>query len=428
MDIQSLIAQMNAPTKAERLQALKQIKELTDKGELPVPEKTEYVNNHIHTIYSFSPYSPTYALYMAWQNGLSTAGIMDHDSVSGTREFIEAGEIIGMPTTIGCECRVKMNSTVGNGKRINNPDQNSVAYVAIHGIPHQSIDKLDAFFEKYRRCRNLRNHKMCLNLTEMMKPYGITLDFKQDVLPLSQSWEGGSVTERHVLFALAKKITARYPTPSEVVNFLENEMKLPLSEKVKNNLLNGDKTPQFYEYDILGVLKGNLVEKFYIDATDECPDVTEYISICKECGAISAYAYLGDVGDSVTGDKKAQKFEDDYLDELVKDLARLVFNAITYMPTRNTKPQLQRLMKLCDEYGFFEISGEDINSPRQSFISPVMSDPMFSHLSDATYALIGHEAAATKKLDDAMFSDASIKSEPDVKLRSKKYTELGRKL
>ncbi len=403
MNIDALIGALNADTKEERLAALREIKALTDKGELKTPEKTAYVNNHIHTTYSFSPYSPTKALYMAWQNGLGTAGIMDHDSVSGAIEFIEAGEIIGMPVTVGAECRVNMANTALNGKRINNPDQISVAYVAIHGIPHQRIPRFDAFFETYRRRRNLRNLKMCRKINEIMLPYGVSIDFKTDVLPLSNSWEGGSVTERHILFALTKKLTARFTTPAKLLSFLENDMKMKLSDKVKGQIAGGNETPQFYEYDILGALKSDLVEKFYIPATDECPDVTEYIALCKETGAISAYAYLGDVGNSVTGDKKAQKFEDDYIDLLFSELKRLGFNAVTYMPSRNTKEQLERIMSLCKENSFFQISGEDINSPRQSFICKAMDDPMFAHLTDATYALIAHEEAATKDITKAMF-------------------------
>ncbi|MCI8388158.1 MAG: PHP domain-containing protein [Clostridiales bacterium] len=413
------ISILNAQTREERLDGLREIKRRTELGELPAPQLTGYVNNHIHTIYSFSPYSPTMALYRAWQSGLCTAGIMDHDSVSGALEFIEAGQIIGMPTTVGCECRVDMSKTKVNGRRINNPDQNSIAYVAMHGIPHQNIYVIDAFFENYRRRRNERNLKMCRNIDEIMKPYGISLDFKRDVLPLSCAWEGGSVTERHILFALAKKLTERYPTPTELVAFLENDMKLPLSDKARGQLLGGLDTPDYYEYDILGVLKSNLVEKFYIPATSECPDVSEYISICRSCGIISAYAYLGDVGDSVTGDKKAQKFEDDYLDLLMSELKRLGFNGVTYMPTRNTRAQLERLMKLCKENGFFEISGEDINSPRQSFICKAMDDPMFGHLVDATYALIGHESAATENLEAGLFSDKSVSAEPDISARVK---------
>ncbi len=383
------------------LEQLKIIKEKTEKGELEAPRETVYVNNHIHTTYSFSPYSPTKALYMAWQNGLKTAGIMDHDSVGGAKEFLEAAEVIGMPVTCGVECRVDMSKTVLGGKRINNPDQKGIAYVAMHGIPHQNIDAVQEFFAPYREKRNVRNKKMCENITALVAPYGLSLDFEKDVLPISNYAIGGSVTERHILFALTKKITARYTTPEAVIKFLLEEMRLELSDKVCNQILGGRETPDYYEYDILGALKSNLVEKFYIDATDECPDVKDFVEMVHKNGGIAAYAYLGDVGDSVTGDKKAQKFEDDYLDLLIDVLKEIGFDAITYMPTRNTLEQLQRLMKLCKDNGFFEISGEDINSPRQSFVCKALDDPNFGHLIDATYTLINYENSATKDMKQA---------------------------
>ena len=107
--------------------------------------------------------------------------------------------------------------------------------------------------------------------------------------------------------------------------------------------------------------------------------------------AYLCYAYLGDVGDSVTGDKKAQKFEDDYLDDVFECLKEEGVKSVTYMPTRNTPEQLQRLRGLCDEYGMFQISGEDINSPRQGFIVKAMENPLFANLIDATWKLIEHE-------------------------------------
>ena len=61
------------------------------------------------------------------------------------------------------------------------------------------------------------------------------------------------------------------------------------------------------------------------------------------------------------------------------------------MPTRNTPAQLTRLRGLCEQYGMFQISGEDINSPRQSFIIRAMENPMFRNLIDATWKLIEHE-------------------------------------
>ena len=55
-------------------------------------------------------------------------------------------------------------------------------------------------------------------------------------------------------------------------------------------------------------------------------------------------------------------------------------------------------MKLCKDNGFFQISGEDINSPRQSFKCKALDDPNFGHLIDATYTLIGYENAATEDM------------------------------
>ena len=127
-------------------------------------------------------------------------------------------------------------------------------------------------------------------------------------------------------------------------------------------------------------MKSDLIGKFYVDATDELPDVREALDLCNEIGAISAYAYLGDVGSSVTGDKRAQKFEDDYLDELIPYIKELGFRAVTYMPSRNTRAQLERLRALCEKYELFQISGEDINSPRQSFVCEAQRDPAFRNL------------------------------------------------
>ena len=146
-----------------------------------------------------------------------------------------------------------------------------------------------------------------------------------------------------------------------------------------------------YEYDLLGILKSAFVPKIYIDATDECPNVRDVAALCARVDALLCYAYLGDVTASVTGDKKAQKFEDDYLDDVIACIKDCGIRAVTYMPTRNTPEQLARLRRLCEENGLFQVSGEDINSPRQSFVIRAMEKPLFSNLIDATWKLIQHE-------------------------------------
>ena len=389
MKKEELIERLNDRDAEIRLASLRELMSMIDRGELKAPVQGNDVNNHIHTTFSFSPYSPAKAVWMAYCAGLKTAGIMDHDSLSGAREFIEAGKITGILTTIGVECRVSMKNTPLADKRINNPDQKGIAYTTIHGIPHQHIDEVVAFFKPYVKARNERNRKMTDRINTLTAPYGIRLDFDRDVVPLSEFVHGGSITERHLLFALSQKLTERFGKGEEIVSFLTKEMGIALPDKIRG-YLSGSENPH-YEYDLLGALKGNLVEEFYIDADEECPDVRELVAFAAKIDAFSAYAYLGDVGDSVTGDKKTQKFEDDYLDQLFDVIKELNFKAVTYMPSRNTMEQLRRVRALCERYGFFQISGEDINSPRQSFICEAQRNPEFANLYDSTMTLIRHE-------------------------------------
>ena len=377
----SVLNLLNAPTKEERLANLAKIlPETTFPAEVP-----QYINNHIHTTYSFSPYSPTAAVYAARMEGLCTAGIIDHDSISGAREFLEAAEMIGIPVTIGMECRVSMDGTRLEGRRTNNPDQEGVSYMTIQSVPHDKIEVLTEFFKPYQAARHNRNRQMIAKINDLL---GLDMDYDRDVLPLSEAQDNGGVTERHLMYALAIRLVKEVGKGEAMVKKLES-MGLSLSSKQVAQMT--DTEYPFYEYDLLGILKSAFVPQIFIPATDECPKLPDMVKLCADVDAYLCYAYLGDVGDSVTGDKKAQKFEDDYLDDVFECLKEEGVKAVTYMPTRNTQAQLERLRGLCDSYGMFQISGEDINSPRQSFVIKAMENPMFANLIEATWMLIEHE-------------------------------------
>jgi len=378
----AVLNKLNAPTKEERLANLAEVVKET----VFPPMVPQYINNHIHTTYSFSPYSPTAAVYAARMEGLCTAGIIDHDSISGAEEFLEAAKIVGMPVTIGMEARVSMDGTRLEGRRTNNPDQVGVSYMTIQSVPHDRIQTLTDFFKPYQAARHERNRQMIDKINGLLP--GIELDYDRDVLPLSMAHENGGVTERHLMYALAIKLVQQVGKGEAMVKKL-TDMGLNLSAKQETQML--DLEYPFYEYDLLGILKSAFVPQIFIDATAECPKLSDMVKLCADVDAYLCYAYLGDVGDSVTGDKKAQKFEDDYLDDVFECLKEEGVKAVTYMPTRNTPAQLERLRGLCDSYGMFQISGEDINSPRQSFVIRAMENPLFQNLIDATWKLIEHE-------------------------------------
>ncbi len=234
----------------------------------------------------------------------------------------------------------------------------------------------------------------------MVGQYGFDLDFERDVLPLSRAEQGGSVTERHILFAMANQSISMFGKGGEkLVHFLKKDLGgLTLAGKVQDWLLDKDNPPH-YAYDLLGVYKSTFLPRFFIQPSkEECLDVREVVSFANSIGAIAAYAYLGgDVAESVTGgDKKAEKFEDEFLEELMDLLVDIGFPAVTYMPPRNTKEQMLRLQKLARERNLMEISGGvDINSSRQSMNCPELLEPTARHLVDAAWALVAHEKLAS---------------------------------
>ena len=385
MDKKEILALLNAETAEQRLNNLKTL--IASETEKPAA-KPEYANNHIHTKYSFSPYSPTAAVYFARQEGLLTCGIMDHDSIAGAAEFREAGKIAGMGTTCGFEARVSFAGTPFENRRTNHPDQVGASYMAFHSIPCESFEKAQKKLHELAEKRNVRNRRMVDKINAITSSYGITVDFDKDVLPISNFAVGGSVTERHLLYALSLKIIEKVGREN-VLDFLKNELKVTPSAKVEAWLQ--DTGSEHFTYDVLGVMKSELNARTYIPADDEMMTLAEAVDFANDIGATLCYAYLGDVGVSATGDKKAQKVEDDYLEELMVFLKEAGVKGITYMPSRNTIAQMDKLMGLCDKLGFTQISGEDINSSRQSFICKELADPRFSHLVDAAWRLVKSE-------------------------------------
>lgn len=386
------------------------------------------INNHVHSTYSFSPYAPAEIPAKAKEAGLGTVGIMDHDSVSGCAKFLDAAKEVGIAATAGCEIRVNMTGTAVEGRKINNPDEPNVAYIAFHGIPRSQFGAVETFLKPIHDARIERDRKEVEKLNAMLAECGApTLDFDADVLAISEAANGGSVTERHILYALSLKLIEACGKGEGVVSFVEQTMNIPISGKLKEMLLDLDNP--HYAYDLLGAFKSALVPEFFIRSSDqECINVQTAVDFANSIGAIPVFAYLGDVGESPTGDKKAEKFEDDYLDELVPELKQIGFKAITYMPPRNTKEQLFRLQKLCRDNELMEISGVDINSSRQSFNCPILLEPEFVHLADAAYALIAHEKLASTVPNLGMFHPENPRSFQTLEERIAYYAEIGRKI
>ena len=101
--------------------------------------------------------------------------------------------------------------------------------MAAHGVALRYVDELNNYLDFYRKKRNERNAKMCELITNKFSKFGIELNFENDVLPLSMASEGGSVTERHLLYALAVKLYNRFNQSEELINFLTGDLNLSVN-------------------------------------------------------------------------------------------------------------------------------------------------------------------------------------------------------
>ena len=417
--------ELNSPLLQKRKDALQVIAEAYKNGVIEFG-KNEEVNNHVHTMFSFSPYSPAGAVYGAKKAGLQAVGLMDHDSIAGGNEFLEAASLLGIGSTTGFEIRVSFKDTPFGDHRLNNPDSMGIAYMAVHGIPQKNFAKAQKFLSPVREARNNRNRVQVDKLNILMKEWGLSrIDFEKDVYGISQAAAGGSITERHILFAAAEKITATFGRGKNVAEFLKSAAKVELSDKAERHLSDPDNP--HYLYDLLGTLKINVLPRFFIQPNEEeCLPVKAVVDFALQIKGIPTYSYLGDVGESPTGDKKAQKFEDSYIEQLFPVLKELGFKAVTYMPPRNTKEQLSRVISLCGMYGLMQISGVDINSSRQSFSCPEVLQDMFKHLNDSTWALIAHEKLTQYRDDYSLLDGNNSFSQLPLEERIKKYSGFGR--
>jgi hypothetical protein len=409
----------------ERLAALRAF--VTSGGLAAMPAFSGEINNHIHTIYSFSPYTPSMAALKAREAGLEVAGSVDHDSWSAAAEMREACAIIGLGCVTGLEVRMNLLHTEFAGYKLNSPDSRGIAYMTIQGVPAASGERIAEFLAPVRAARRQRNIRMTENINGILATAGLGgLDYERDVVPLSMYHEGGSVTERHLLFALALKLIGEAGRGEGLLRFIKDKFDLEVGGKNREQLLDG--ANPYYSYDLLGILKSSFNERTFIQPGDEeCPPVETVTAFARSINAVPSYAYLGDITESVTGDKKAEKFEDDFIDSLVPRLRDFGFQGLTYMPPRNTLAQLLRLRRLCEQQGLIEISGVDINSPRQVFQCPEIRRDEFRSLVDSTWALVAHEKLASTDPSRGLFNPKDPLARKPLAERIAAFSMLGRR-
>lgn len=174
------------------------------------------VNMHIHSFFSYNVenWSPSRIAYECALAGLHAAGIIDFDVIDGKDEFIQAGELLGLRTSVGIETRAFLNEFAN--RDIDSPGEPGVSYIAAAGfaaeLPEGSPERQQ--LDRFRETARIRN----LALIERINPHvdPIAIDYQNDVLPLTPS---GNATERHIVQAYLNKSLAVFTDAPKLLNF-----------------------------------------------------------------------------------------------------------------------------------------------------------------------------------------------------------------
>lgn len=174
------------------------------------------LNMHFHSFFSFNveDWSPTRIAWEARRHGLYAAGLCDFDVLDGLEEFINAGQLLGLRTTVNLETRAYVREYADVD--INSPGEAGVAYVMGAGFARMPApgSAAAAGLAGFRAGARARNEALIRRINPHLPE--IALDYENDVLPLTPA---GSATERHIIRAYIGKSKDRYEHAMDVATF-----------------------------------------------------------------------------------------------------------------------------------------------------------------------------------------------------------------
>lgn len=192
--LENQLDSFDAPQRREALEALA--------GRLVAGPSGDNINMHFHSFFSFNAqgWSPSHIAWAAREARLYAAGLCDFDVLDGLEEFLAAGELLGLRSTVNLETRAFLREYAHAD--INSPGEPGVTYIMGGGFasPPAAGTPQAAGLQQYRDAARHRNLELIGRINPHL-PY-IALNYPADVLPLTPA---GVATERHIIRAYVNK-------------------------------------------------------------------------------------------------------------------------------------------------------------------------------------------------------------------------------
>ena len=390
----------------KRLKYAKKLGKLLKKDKSPA-DWTRGCCGFIHSEYSFSPYTPATAAYMAYNNRLKCAGLVDTGTLAGREEFLTAAGYFGLDVLSGVGYSTLLPVPFRDLCNVQSRDYSRFIYLAGFGFPSVGIKKIDGFLAEYRKERQECNRKTLVQINGQFKELG-NLSYETDVLPVTKAEEGGSVTRTHVMLALARRLMRLVGTQNALVDYLTKVQNFSLSTRETDILLSP--VGRNYEFDLCAILS----RKLKVDDEQYTSKVHKFVGAVLAAGGFVIYP---------VNEKEVIAGGEKYMDDMIRLLKQMNVSGVAYKASA-LGDALALFEKKCREAELLVLDGTDIRYARDLFYTGDMTAAQEL----CFYAMRGNTYLAEQDLMDSFYGPRTEKRFPDIGKRLEVFAEVGRKL
>jgi len=411
--IEELEHKLDSFDPAERKQALMSLCEKVTAGEIIMPEAGRAVNMHCHTFFSYNTYgySPSKFAWLARKAGLAAAQVVDFDVLDAVEEFLNAAKMLNLKGCGGMETRVFVPEFAD--RIINSPGEPGISYHMGVGFPSSEV-KSDQkkFLLGLKETAQQRNHDLIDRVNKYLKP--VTLDYKEDVLPLTPS---NNPTERHICLAYARKAQEIFGQKESLADFW--------SEKLSTNV---ESLGLPEGRNLLNTIRARTMKRggvgYMQPDKGSFPTIADMNRFILAAGAIPTVTWL----DGTSDGEKA-------IEELLQIAMSTGAAALNVIPDRNYTPgspdvklrNLYQVVELAEKLHLPLVAGTEMNSPGQKFVDDFASDELTSLMPaflKGAHIVYAH-SVLQQKCGLGYTSEWSKKSFTSVEEKNKFFEELG---
>jgi hypothetical protein len=361
-EVVQLESQLDSFEYNQRKEALLNLLQLSNDGQINLPQQGKYTNVHFHTFFSYNAcgYSPSKIAWLAKKQGLAVAGIVDFDVFDALDEFLNACKILDLRGFAGMETRVFVPEFAD--KVINSPGEPGISYHMGIGFPAADFkDNQKSFATKLRKIPENRNRDLVKRVNQHFSP--VELDYDKDVLPLTPS---GNATERHICLAYAEKAANHFEDNKQLQNFWQGKLSqtFEISDLPEGKFLLNTIRAKTMKHGGVGYVQ---------------PDAGAFVSMAEvnefiiSANGIPTLTWLDGTSQ---GEKEIEK--------LIEIAMETGVAAINIIPDRNYKAgvkdeklrNLYNIVELAEKLHLPVIAGTEMNSPGQKFVDDFDSEEL----------------------------------------------------